>query len=161
MSKRMTTRVILFVLIALLFSSQVFASTSLLRVGSRGIAVSNLQTKLNELNFNAGAADGIFGSGTRAAVIRFQKANGLAADGIAGSATMAKLNGSTTTEPTKPSKPSPQPPTTGGQAPITQTLRQGSRNGQVKTLQQKLNELGFNAGGADGIFGSGTRAAVI
>ncbi|HZJ83624.1 MAG TPA: peptidoglycan-binding protein, partial [Clostridia bacterium] len=144
--------------------------TQTLRQGSRGNQVKTLQQKLNELGFNAGGADGIFGSGTRAAVIRFQKANGLAADGIVGPASIAKLYPPTTTpmpeqpkpetpkpETPKPETPKPETPAT----PITQTLRQGSRGNQVKTLQQKLNELGFNAGGADGIFGSGTRAAVI
>ena len=39
---------------------------------------------------------------------------------------------------------------------ITQTLRQGSRGGQVKILQEKLNSLGFNAGKVDGSFGPKT-----
>ena len=162
MSRRMTTRVLVLVIVALIFSSQVFAATGLLRVGSRGSAVTDLQNKLNSLGYNAGKADGIFGSRTRSAVMDFQKANGLKVDGIAGPATMAKLNGGAA--PSKPSDPKPEtPPATGGSgsAPITQLLRQGSKNAQVKTLQQRLNELGYNAGTADGIFGSRTRSAVI
>ncbi len=63
----------------------------LLSTGSRGSGVSWLQTALNKVN-NAGLdVDGQFGSGTKQAVINFQKANGLEADGIAGPATINKL----------------------------------------------------------------------
>lgn len=58
----------------------------LLRVGSRGPSVKKLQEALGT------GADGIFGSGTRKAVIEFQKANGLVADGMAGPATLAKMS---------------------------------------------------------------------
>lgn len=43
--------------------------------------VKRLQSALNQLGFNAGVVDGIAGSGTRLALQRFQKANGLLADG--------------------------------------------------------------------------------
>jgi N-acetyl-anhydromuramyl-L-alanine amidase AmpD len=62
-----------------------------LKVGSRGEEVKKLQENLNRLGFNCGAADGIFGPKTEAAVKAFQKANGLAVDGIVGPATQAKL----------------------------------------------------------------------
>lgn len=63
----------------------------LMSIGSRGSGVSWLQTALNKAN-NAGLdVDGQFGSGTKQAVINFQKSNGLEADGIAGPATVNKL----------------------------------------------------------------------
>ena len=58
----------------------------LLRVGSRGDAVKQLQSDLGI------GADGIFGAGTKKAVADFQTANGLAADGMAGPATLSKMN---------------------------------------------------------------------
>lgn len=64
---------------------------SMLRTGSRGDAVRKLQELLNAKGYTCGSVDGIFGSKTYAAVLAFQKANGLAADGIAGSLTWAKL----------------------------------------------------------------------
>ena len=59
--------------------------------GSRGDAVRKLQELLNALDYDCGSVDGIFGSKTKAAVLAFQKANGLAADGIVGSLTWGKL----------------------------------------------------------------------
>ena len=59
--------------------------------GSRGDAVRKLQELLNAKGYTCGNVDGIFGSKTKAAVLAFQKANGLAADGIAGPLTWGKL----------------------------------------------------------------------
>ena len=46
---------------------------------------------LNALGYDCGSVDGIFGSKTKAAVLAFQKANGLGADGIVGPLTWGKL----------------------------------------------------------------------
>ena len=63
----------------------------MLRTGSRGDAVRKLQELLNAKGYTCGSVDGIFGSKTKAAVLAFQKANGLGADGIVGPLTWAKL----------------------------------------------------------------------
>ena len=63
----------------------------MLRTGSRGDAVRKLQELLNALGYDCGSVDGIFGSKTKAAVLAFQKANGLGADGIVGPLTWGKL----------------------------------------------------------------------
>lgn len=63
----------------------------LLKVGVKGNEVKALQEKLNSLGFNCGAADGIFGPKTEAAVKAFQQAHGLTVDGIAGPQTLAKI----------------------------------------------------------------------
>jgi len=63
----------------------------MLRAGSRGDAVRKLQELLNAKGYTCGSVDGIFGSKTYAAVLAFQKANGLGADGIVGPLTWAKL----------------------------------------------------------------------
>lgn len=64
-----------------------------LRAGMRGEAVRKLQVMLNALGIDCGNADGIFGSATRAAVMRFQQINGLEADGVVGKKTWAALEG--------------------------------------------------------------------
>ena len=63
----------------------------MLRTGSRGDAVRKLQELLNAKGYTCGSVDGIFGSKTYAAVLAFQKANGLGADGIVGPLTWGKL----------------------------------------------------------------------
>jgi peptidoglycan hydrolase-like protein with peptidoglycan-binding domain len=57
----------------------------LLKKGSQGADVKKVQTFLKI------SADGIFGSGTEAAVKNWQAANGLSADGIVGDKTWAKM----------------------------------------------------------------------
>jgi len=65
----------------------------LIKIRSTGNIVKWLQERLNFLVFNCGAADGIFGEKTRAAVIAFQSSRGLSADGIVGQNTWRKLLG--------------------------------------------------------------------
>jgi putative chitinase len=62
-----------------------------LKQGSSGPAVKDLQLRLKDLGFDPNGVDGVFGPGTRTAVIAFQQSKGLQADGIAGPATMAAL----------------------------------------------------------------------
>ena len=59
--------------------------------GSRGEEVRQIQRKLKSLGFYTGSIDGIFGSGTKKAVIAFQKSCGIKADGIAGPTTLLYL----------------------------------------------------------------------
>lgn len=61
------------------------------KMGSRGNEVKAIQEKLKERGLYKGSVDGIFGSGTREAVKKFQKQQGLTADGIAGPATLKRL----------------------------------------------------------------------
>lgn len=66
-------------------------STDVLRLGDTGKAVKALQAALLKHGFNPGLADGEFGGGTQAAVIAFQRSEGLLADGVAGPRTQAEL----------------------------------------------------------------------
>ncbi len=63
----------------------------ILKQGSAGPDVQDLQQKLKNLGFDPNGVDGNFGPGTKAAVIAFQQSKGLQADGIVGPATMAAL----------------------------------------------------------------------
>ena len=65
----------------------------LLKKGRRGEDVRELQTILNELGFNAGDADGIYGQQTEAAVKRMQQAAQISVDGDYGEQSHAALMG--------------------------------------------------------------------
>ena len=62
-----------------------------MRTGSKGQEVKDLQPRLSALGFYSGEIDGEFGPGTKEAVTAFQKTNGLEADGIVGEETRALL----------------------------------------------------------------------
>ena len=70
----------------------------ILKVGSKGEDVKKLQAKLGL------GADGVFGSGTEAAVKKWQASNGLTSDGIVGEGTWTKMFGTKQliTEPSTP-----------------------------------------------------------
>jgi len=63
----------------------------ILKKGMSGEAVRSLQEMLNQLGYDCGTADGVFGSHTRDAVIAFQEKENLTADGIAGPQTLTVL----------------------------------------------------------------------
>lgn len=81
----------LVLILVLALCCQLVPASALSKQGSRGDEVIAIQTKLSELGYYTGNIDGIFGTGTKNAVINFQKDNGLAADGIAGAKTLSAL----------------------------------------------------------------------
>lgn len=64
---------------------------AVLRQGSTGSTVREVQTRLRNWGYYKGNVDGIFGPKTRAAVVWFQRNNGLTQDGIVGAATFRAL----------------------------------------------------------------------
>ncbi len=66
-------------------------AAAVLRQGARGGEVKEVQRRLKQWGYYNGAVDGVFGAGTRKAVVAFQKKNGLTADGVVGKATYQAL----------------------------------------------------------------------
>src|SRR5215217_2555937 len=99
-----------------------------LSTGNRGVDVLAAQYLLQARNVSV-TADGVFGSGTAAAVRSFQAANGLGQDGVVGAQTWGAL---------------------------VQTVRVGSTGPAVRAVQVQLNKKRRLALAVDGVFGAGT-----
>ena len=145
-------------------SSEIYTAKNpnTLQSGDSGSKVTQLQNALKLLGFYTGGVDGKFGSGTKNAVIQFQRANGLTADGLAGTKTQTLLyaqvnngiSGGTSSSGSSSSG------TSSGTSGFTRTLRKGYTGADVIAVQQKLKELGFYSGSVDGVYGTGSIAAV-
>ena len=65
--------------------------TVTLKKGSSGDLVKKVQQKLKSWGYLTGKVDGVFGNGTKTAVQKFQRKNGLTADGVVGKKTFDAL----------------------------------------------------------------------
>ena len=127
----------------------------LLYSGSQGDAVKALQSALKELGFYTGALDGSFGSGTRSAVVAFQKANGLTETGTADAVAQTLLYEG------KPKNSKGTATTVKTVSPLEGVaISSGSKGDAVTRLQTRLKELGYYTGTVDGVAGSGTVTAI-
>ena len=113
-----------------------------LRSGDEGKAVRTLQQALKDYGYYTGSVDGVYGSGTIAAVTAFQTAMDLKVDGVAGPATQRALYN-----------------TSGGSIEYA-TLRPGDSSTAVTNLQYTLYELGYYDDSINGVYGTTTSDAV-
>jgi membrane-bound lytic murein transglycosylase B len=124
-------------------------SSELVRAWPRAVGSLNreqtleLQTLLNGLGFDAGEADGLFGSKTRAAVRAFQASASLPADGFPTASLLTRIRDRAGVSP-----------------PEAARTPRGLQRAGIRELQRLLNRLGYGAGPADGAIGSRTRAAI-
>ncbi|MEB3231050.1 MAG: peptidoglycan-binding protein [Leptolyngbyaceae bacterium] len=127
------------------------SAIALVRQGDMGEEVVALQRSLQNLGYAVGSIDGIFGMGTKNAVIRFQQQHGLTVDGIAGNQTLGKL---AELENSRPNTSVPAGAnntqttggaSTGGASPgaASPVLTLGDSGTAVTNLQTKLKDLGF------------------
>jgi peptidoglycan hydrolase-like protein with peptidoglycan-binding domain len=126
------------------------SASGVLRIGSRGQAVSNLQATLSRLGFYRGPINGTFGPQTQEAVIRFQQANRIIADGVVGAGTLQAIRTANSFG--------------GGDGTdgdsLPNALNYGDKGFLVSKLQEDLRSLGFFPINPTGNFGQTTRDAV-
>lgn len=132
------------------------APTRILRPGMSGDDVKSVQSRLKALGYYTGTVDGNYGTGTMAAVASFQLRNNLSADGVAGKRTYKKLYSSDALSAI--STPT-STPTTGVTRP-TRLLYSGCTGDDVKSVQQRLKDLGYLTDKVDGKYGANTVAAM-
>ncbi len=139
--RRISVIITALLVLAVFMPTAFAADTGLLKIGSRGDAVTSLQNRLLKLGYmDYYKSTGYYGAITKTAVIRFQSINGLSADGIAGPATNSRLWSG-------PAK--------------TLLLTVGSRGETVTALQAKLRDLGYtDSSNVTGYYGYITKAAV-
>lgn len=108
----------------------------------------HIQERLQHYGYYTGKIDGIYGSGTIAAVKAFQKANGLKVDGAVGTLTLAKLDSDTAI-----SKKDDDKKTDSETRPI---LRPGDKETAkvkyIKEVQTILKAKGLYTGEIDGVY---------
>lgn len=129
------------------------SSSSSLKKGDEGQDVKDMQRALIALGYLSADATGTFGSATREAVEKFQKAEGLNADGIAGQKTLARLNERLAKKEEKEDD--------GKSAVSASSLRKGNEGAEVTKLQQLLKSAGYFSGECTGYFGSQTEKSLV
>ncbi len=156
-------------LVFLLSASDLNTVSAAVKLGDRGEEVREVQVCLIAQELLSGEADGICGPATVEAIKEFQTAVGLPADGICGESTFRLLHAAAygeidiTNFMVEENENSPQadiPSQNDSYAEIGDVIKQGMHGPGVANLQNKLIELGFLTGYADGICGEATVSAL-
>jgi len=128
--------------------------------GDTGAEIRRIQNRLKTLGYLKGSADGQFGDSTEEAVRAFQKQNRLTVDGKVGAYTLDKLFAASAATAKPAVTATPKPTATPKAENLDYYLRNGSSGTKVRTLQNRLIELGWLEGTADGKYGNATEYAV-
>ncbi len=136
---------------ALLIPASAGAAYTTLRPGATGQEVQRMQDALTSLGYTVGTA-GMYDSTTWAAVLAFQRDQGLTADGLAGNATLTRLYATAVQDSASVQNPVP--------AASGTVLQVGSSGTAVRSLQNRLKLLGYEPD-SNAVFSTATRTAVM
>ncbi len=131
--------------LALCMATMISASAANLEIGMNGDEVTALQNSLVAAGYLARTVDGDYGSTTKAAVLLFQKDNGLPANGIADDATRDAIRAA-----------EGETWRNGGGV----VYAEGNRGDVITDVQVRLKKAGFLKGDIDGVYGVETVKAV-
>ena len=143
-----------------------------LRRGARGDEVRRMQQLLVEQGYlNAGGADGIFGGGSEKALMQYQKDRNLNPDGIGWPQTLKDLEHDfgpweIVKEMTRTESGERKRVCQGCGFEQYETIEAGTvfekgrRGDDIRAMQQLVKQLGYDAGGVDGIYGKKLDAAM-
>ena len=128
--------------------------------GDTSSEVTTIQNRLRALGYFTANSTGTFGPATESAVKAFQKNNNLAETGIV-TKTVYNLMMSSKAKTKSGATAGPDPTEKATASPRTDIyLYLGSKGSNVTSLQNRLIELGYMAGKADGSYGGATEYAV-
>lgn len=114
--------------------------------GSYGNPVNQLQKELKTLGYFSGHSDGVYGEATKAAVCRFQLANGLEISGVADGAVQLRIYSDS--------------PVSWEDFIRSSVVRAGDSGVAVRRAQLCLRQKGYFSGECTGRYGDGTQQAV-
>ena len=117
---------------------------AMVKPGDRNSEVMALQQRLQRLGYFNGPTTGYYGSLTKQAVLRYQRAKGLAADGVVGASTKSALQGQRKQAVEEPSHP---------------IWQMGDRDSKVGEIQKILADSGYPSS-TNGVFDQETQEAV-
>lgn len=125
------------------------ASTTLIKLGSRGTDVRQLQQFLTAIGYQTGPVDGIAGPLTAGGIRAFQEGRGINPDGVVGAVTRSHIRQVYAILPAIPVLDDQN-----------RIIRPGYTGTDVKRIQELLISAGYDPGPADGIYGPKTVSAV-
>ncbi|KOP25793.1 peptidoglycan-binding protein [Hapalosiphon sp. MRB220] len=128
-------------------------TSNVLKVGTRGAAVTQLQKSLRTLGYFNGPVTGYFGQETQQAVIRFQQSKRLQADGVAGGNTLRVIGTSLASRSNNTVRARVDN--------YPNAWNEGDAGPQVLQLQRNLAQLGYLRATPTGNFGPVTKDAVV
>ncbi|MDD4493915.1 MAG: peptidoglycan-binding protein [Eubacteriales bacterium] len=151
----------------------VSAVAAILKKGTSGVDVRELQDDLKALGYFQVNSTGYYGSITQSSVLRFQKVNNLKVDGIVGPQTLACVDAKLaaieqSSQDKENQEEDGQEDVLGdeqgneqGNGNNPDVLMKGIRSGKVTALQKDLKLIGFFTGEVTGYFGNETENAVL
>lgn len=114
-----------------------------------------LQKQLTRIGYDTGVADGLWGSATRGAIGRWQRAQGFAATGYVTGPQVSRIAAQAQGKPDRETRPAAE----ASDDAVEERLLSLNAT-ERREIQLRLTLLGYDTKGTDGVFGANTRRAI-